>query len=51
MAPKVSIVIPAFNSGPLLRNTLAGIRSQTTDDSQIIVVDDIAFTILAVVDP
>jgi len=40
MAPKVSIVIPAYNSGPMLRDTLAGIRSQTTDDFEIIVVDD-----------
>lgn len=30
--PKVSIVIPAYNSGPLLRDTLAGIRSQTRQD-------------------
>jgi len=51
MDPKVSIVIPAYNSGPLLRDTLAGIRSQTIDDFEIIVVDDLAFTILAVVDP
>lgn len=40
MAPKVSIVIPAYNSGSMLRDTLAGIRSQTIDDFEIIVVDD-----------
>jgi len=38
--PQVSIVIPAYNSGPLLRDTLAGIRSQTFQNFEIIVVDD-----------
>ena len=40
VVPKVSIVIPAFNSGPLLRDTLAGIQQQTFQDFEIIVVDD-----------
>jgi glycosyltransferase involved in cell wall biosynthesis len=40
VVPKVSIVIPAFNSGPLLRDTLAGIHQQTFQDFEIIVVDD-----------
>ena len=40
MAPKVSIVIPAYNSGVLLRDTLAGIQRQTFQDFEIIVVDD-----------
>ena len=39
-APKVSIVIPAYNSGVLLRDTLAGIQRQTFQDFEIIVVDD-----------
>jgi glycosyltransferase involved in cell wall biosynthesis len=40
VVPKVSIVIPVFNSGPLLRDTLAGIQQQTFQDFEIIVVDD-----------
>lgn len=40
MYPKVSIVIPAYNSGPPLRDTLAGIRGQSFQDFEIIVVDD-----------
>jgi glycosyltransferase involved in cell wall biosynthesis len=38
--PKVSIVIPAYNSGSLLSDTLAGIRSQSFQNFEIIVVDD-----------
>ena len=40
VVPKVSIVIPAYNSGPRLGETLAGIRSQSFQDFEIIVVDD-----------
>lgn len=38
--PKVSIIIPAYNSGPRLRDTLEGIRSQSFQNFEIIVVDD-----------
>ena len=38
--PTVSIVIPAYNSGSLLSDTLAGIRSQSFQNFEIIVVDD-----------
>jgi glycosyltransferase involved in cell wall biosynthesis len=40
MPPKVSIVIPAYNSGSLLLDTLCGIRGQSFQDFEIIVVDD-----------
>jgi len=40
MPPKVSIVIPAYNSGSFLCDTLSGIRGQSFQDFEIIVVDD-----------
>jgi glycosyltransferase involved in cell wall biosynthesis len=40
VVPKVSIVIPAYNSGSRLGDTLAGIRNQSFQDFEIIVVDD-----------
>ncbi|MEM8873438.1 MAG: glycosyltransferase family 2 protein [Planctomycetota bacterium] len=38
--PRVSIVIPTHNRGPLLGETLASVRAQTFGDWETIVVDD-----------
>jgi glycosyltransferase involved in cell wall biosynthesis len=38
--PLVSVVIPAFNNAALLRETLDGVKRQTMNDLEIIVVDD-----------
>jgi glycosyltransferase involved in cell wall biosynthesis len=40
MAPKVSVVIPAYNNAALLPETLDGVRRQTFTDFEIVVVDD-----------
>ncbi len=40
MAPKVSVVIPAYNNAALLPETLDGVRRQTVTDFEIVVVDD-----------
>ncbi len=39
-APQISIIIPTFNRGPLLRETLDSVVSQTESDWECIVVDD-----------
>jgi glycosyltransferase involved in cell wall biosynthesis len=38
--PEVSIVVPAYNAGQTLAQTLASIMAQTVDDYEVIVVDD-----------
>ncbi len=38
--PTVSVVIPAYNAGECLENTLRSILNQDRDDYEIIVVDD-----------
>ena len=40
MPPKVSVVIPTYNNALLLPETLDGVRRQTCQDLEIIVVDD-----------
>lgn len=40
MAPKVSVVIPAYNSAALLPETFEGVRRQTFTDFETVVVDD-----------
>jgi len=40
MEPQISIVIPAFNPGELIRDTLYSILSQTYSDFEVIIVDD-----------
>jgi hypothetical protein len=40
VSPQVSIVIPCFNGGADLPETLASIRAQTVTDVEVIVVDD-----------
>lgn len=40
MSPKVSIIIPIYNTEKYLRRTLASIQSQTLKDIEIICVDD-----------
>ncbi|HEY7217089.1 MAG TPA: glycosyltransferase family 2 protein [Candidatus Binatia bacterium] len=40
MVPRVSVIIPAYNNGKLLGETLEGIARQTLKDFEIIVVDD-----------
>ncbi len=39
-SPKVSVVIPTYNNAQLLHETLDGVRSQSFQDFEIIVVDD-----------
>jgi glycosyltransferase involved in cell wall biosynthesis len=39
-APLVTVVIPAFNSEPFIRDAIASVRRQTIDDWELIVVDD-----------
>jgi glycosyltransferase involved in cell wall biosynthesis len=38
--PLVTVVIPAFNAEPFVRDAMASIQRQTLDDWQLIVVDD-----------
>lgn len=38
--PKISVIIPVFNSGNLLKNCLNSIKNQTLPDIEIICVDD-----------
>ena len=38
--PKVSIVIPAYNVGPWIEETLKSVQQQTFKDFECIVVDD-----------
>ncbi len=40
MPPKVSIVIPAYNSGSILRDTLSGVQGQSFQDFEIVLIDD-----------
>jgi glycosyltransferase involved in cell wall biosynthesis len=40
MAPRVSVVIPAYNAAPFLRETLDSVMSQTCRDFEVVVVDD-----------
>src|SRR5262245_28982352 len=40
MPPFFSVVIPTFNRAPLLRETLASVFAQETDDFEILVADD-----------
>lgn len=39
-APLVSIVIPCFNAGAFIEETIASVKSQTFKDFEVIVVDD-----------
>lgn len=39
-SPKVSVVIPTYNNAQLLHETLDGVRAQSFQDFEIIVVDD-----------
>lgn len=39
-SPKVSVVIPTYNNAALIHETLDGVRRQTCQDFEIIVVDD-----------
>lgn len=39
-SPKVSVIVPVFNSEDLLSNCLDSIRNQTLDDIEVICVDD-----------
>lgn len=38
--PKVSVIIPSFNSGPFLEEAIESVATQTFSDLEIIVVDD-----------
>ena len=40
MNPKVSVIIPAYNCGPLVTEALESVRRQTWQDFEVIVVDD-----------
>lgn len=40
MSPKVSVIIPAYNCGPLVTKALESVRRQTYQDFEVIVVDD-----------
>ncbi len=40
MRPKVSVVIPAYNSSPFIAATLRSVLDQTYDNYEVIVVDD-----------
>lgn len=39
-APRVSVIMPAFNAGPMLRTALRGLLMQTWRELEIIIVDD-----------
>lgn len=38
--PRISVIIPAFNAAPFIRDTLESITSQGMDDLEILVIDD-----------
>jgi len=38
--PKVSVIIPAYNCGPLVRQAAESVRRQTYQDFEVIIVDD-----------
>ena len=40
MDPKISVVVPVYNTGEVLRDTLDSILSQTFEDFELILVDD-----------
>ncbi|MBL0742450.1 glycosyltransferase family 2 protein [Chryseolinea lacunae] len=40
MTPLISVIIPAYNSAPFIRETIAGVLQQTERDLEVIVIDD-----------
>ncbi|WP_400190228.1 glycosyltransferase family 2 protein [Hymenobacter sp. B81] len=42
MAPKVSVLLPVYNVGPYIRETITSILAQTFTDFELIVVDDLS---------
>ena len=38
--PKVSVIIPAYNAAPFIRETLASVFNQTYKDFEVVIVDD-----------
>lgn len=38
--PLFSVIIPAYNASPFIRNTLDSVRNQTFDDYEIVIVND-----------
>lgn len=38
--PLVTVLIPAYNAGPYLRDTLVSVQQQGIDDLEILVIDD-----------
>ncbi len=40
VAPRVSVIMPAYNSGPYIDAAVASVREQTFADWELIVIDD-----------
>jgi glycosyltransferase involved in cell wall biosynthesis len=38
--PRVSVITPAYNAAPFLRETIESVRKQTVDDWEMVIVDD-----------